>query len=145
MNGGRLTDADSQAADRRRLAAIWPFVREYLPPPPSRVLDVGCGPVGGFVPALRAAGFDAEGVDPEAPEGAYYHQVEFEEYATKWPADAVVAATSLHHVSDLDTVVDLITQCLDPGGVMVVVEWAWDRFDAATARWCFARLPGDEP
>jgi hypothetical protein len=35
-----------------------------------------------------------------------------------------------------------------PGGV-VVVEWAWERFDEATARWCFARLapagPGAEP
>jgi len=24
----------------------------------------------------------------------------------------------------------------------VVVEWAWERFDEATARWCFDRLPG---
>lgn len=30
---------------------------------------------------------------------------------------------------------------LAPGGVLVVVEWAWERFDAATAKWCFARLP----
>jgi hypothetical protein len=29
---------------------------------------------------------------------------------------------------------------LVPGGVLVVVEWAWERFDEATARWCFARL-----
>jgi hypothetical protein len=33
--------------------------------------------------------------------------------------------------------------------VLVVVEWAWERFDEATARWCFARLtppaPGDGP
>jgi hypothetical protein len=33
--------------------------------------------------------------------------------------------------------------------VLVVVEWAWERFDEPTARWCFARLvppaPGDEP
>jgi hypothetical protein len=29
----------------------------------------------------------------------------------------------------------------------VIVEWARERFDAATARWCFARLPGhdDDP
>jgi hypothetical protein len=31
--------------------------------------------------------------------------------------------------------------------VLVVVEWARDRFDEATARWCFDRLPrpGDDP
>jgi hypothetical protein len=29
-----------------------------------------------------------------------------------------------------------------PGGAVVVVEWARERFDEATARWCFAWLPG---
>ena len=56
-----------------------------------------------------------------------------------------MASTSLHHVSDLDTVVDLITQRLDPGGLLVVMEWAWEQFDEATARWCFDRLADDEP
>jgi len=27
-----------------------------------------------------------------------------------------------------------------PDGALVVVEWAWERFDEATARWCFGRL-----
>jgi len=76
---GTVTDPDSTAADLRWLAATWPFVRQYLPPPPCRVVDLGCGPLGGFVPALRAEGFDAEGVDPEAPAGPHYHQVRFEE------------------------------------------------------------------
>jgi len=56
-----------------------------------------------------------------------------------------VASTSLHHVSDLDTVVDLINQRLDRGGLLVVMEWAWERFDESTARWCFDRLADDEP
>ena len=46
---------------------------------------------------------------------------------------------------DLDTVVELIGRRLDPGGVLVVVEWDWVRFDEATARWCFDRLADDEP
>jgi hypothetical protein len=29
-------------------------------------------------------------------------------------------------------------------GTLVVVEWAWERFDEATARWCFARLARPE-
>jgi SAM-dependent methyltransferase len=140
-----VTDPDCTAADRRWLAATWPFVRQYLPPPPCRVLDVGCGPLGGFVPALRTEGYDAQGVDPEAPEGPHYHQVDFEEYDARQPAAAIVASTSLHHVSDLDTVVELITQRLDPGGVLVVAEWARERFDEATARWCFDRLADDDP
>jgi SAM-dependent methyltransferase len=140
-----MTDPDSTAADRRWLTATLPFVRDYLPPPPCQVLDIGCGPLGGFVPALRAEGYDAEGVDTEAPAGPHYHQVQFEEYDAGRPTAAMVASTSLHHVSDLDTVVELITQRLDRGGVLVVVEWAWERFDDATARWCFDRLAHDEP
>jgi hypothetical protein len=29
--------------------------------------------------------------------------------------------------------------------VLVVVEWAWERFDEPTARWCFDRLPPPTP
>jgi hypothetical protein len=52
-------------------------------------------------------------------------------------------------VADLDEVLDRLETLLVPGGVLVVVEWAWERFDEATARWCFDRLaplaPGAEP
>jgi len=132
-------------ADRRWLDAMWPFVRERLPPAPGLVVDIGCGQLGGFVPVLRAHGYDAEGVDPEAPEGPHYHRVEFERYTLKHPAAAIVASTSLHHVADLEAVIDLIAAALEPGGVLVVIEWARERFDEATARWCFDRLPAGEP
>lgn len=35
---------------------------------------------------------------------------------------------------------DRINSVLKPGGTVVVVEWAYERFDEATARWCFDRL-----
>lgn len=128
--------------EERWLAAVWPFVRSWLPAPPGTVVEIGCGPFGGFVPMLRAAGYDASGVDPEAPEGPWYHQTEFERYELPGPAAAVVACTSLHHVADLGEVLRLAGAALVPGGAMVVVEWARERFDDATARWCFGRLPG---
>ena len=135
--------------DDRWLAAVWPFVRGQLPPAPARVLEVGCGTLGGFVPALVADGYEAVGVDPEAPEGAHYRRVQVERYDPPGPLGCVVASTSLHHVADLDEVLDRLAGLLVPGGVLVVVEWAWERFDEPTARWCFARLvppaPGDEP
>lgn len=56
------------------------------------------------------------------------------------PVDAVVACTSLHHVADLDDVLDRVASALVTGGVVVVVEWASERFDEATAKWCFSRL-----
>jgi SAM-dependent methyltransferase len=136
-------DAD---VDRRWLAAQWPFVKAHLPAAPARVLELGCGPRGGFVPALRGDRYTAVGVDPEAPEEPGYHRIGFEDYRPPGPVDAVVACTSLHHVADLGAVLDLIRTALRPGGALVVVEWARERFDEATARWCFARLApaGDE-
>jgi SAM-dependent methyltransferase len=135
--------------DDRWLGAVWPFVRGQLPPAPAQVLEVGCGTLGGFVPALLDDGYQAVGVDPEAPEGPDYRRIEFERYEPPQPVQCVVASLSLHHVADLDEVLDRLQGRLVPGGVLVVVEWAWERFDEATARWCFARLkppaPGAEP
>ena len=135
--------------DDRWLAAVWPFVQDQLPPAPAAVLEIGCGTLGGFVPALGDAGYRAVGVDPDAPEGPDYRRVEFERYQPPRPVDAAVASLSLHHVVDLEQALDRLADLLAPGGVLVVVEWAWERFDEATARWGFARLappaPGDEP
>jgi SAM-dependent methyltransferase len=130
--------------DERWLAALWPSVRAPLPAPPARVLEIGCGPLGGFVPMLLAAGYAATGIDPGAPEGAGFHRVGFEDYQLTRPADAIIACTSLHHVADLGHVADLAAAALMPAGVLVVVEWARERFDEATAEWCFARLPSGE-
>jgi len=127
--------------DERWLAAAWPFVRGQLPAAPARVIELGCGPMGGFIPVLVSAGYDAVGVDPGAPAGPWYRQVEFERYDVTRPADAFVACTSLHHVADLGEVLDRMAAGLVPGGRLVIVEWAWERFDEATARWCCARLP----
>jgi SAM-dependent methyltransferase len=112
-----------------------------MPAPPAAVLEIGCGPLGGFVPMLRSAGYAAAGVDPQAPEGPWYHKAGFERYESPEPADAVVACTSLHHVADVGEVLNLAETALMPGGPLVVVEWARERFDEATARWCFDRLP----
>jgi SAM-dependent methyltransferase len=131
----------SDDATRQWLDATWRFVRDALPPAPARVIEIGCGSAGGFLPALEAAGYNAVGVDPEAPEGARFHRVTFERYAPPAPVDAVVACTSLHHVDDLDDVTDRIAAAVRPGGTLVVVEWARERFDERTARWCFDRLP----
>jgi len=129
--------------DERWLAALWPSVRAPLPAPPARVLEIGCGPLGGFVPMLRADGYEATGIDPEAPEeGTGFRRIGFEDYQPARPADAIIACTSLHHVADLGRVVDLAAAALMPDGDLVVVEWARERFDEATAGWCFARLPG---
>jgi len=132
--------SSDEAADRRWLAAAWPFVRASLPEPPGRVVEIGCGSLGGFVPDLGGAGYDAVGVDPEAPTGPSFRRLEFERYDSGSPVDAIIACTSMHHLGDLDRAVGDIAEALRPAGVLVVVEWAHELFDEATARWCFDRL-----
>jgi len=136
-HAGHAHSAGGTSADGVWLAATWPFVRGQLPPPPGRVIELGCGPVGGHVPALIRAGYDATGVDPEAPEGPAYVRATFEEYRPDDPADAVVASLSLHHVDDPAVVTGQIAERLVPDGALVVVEWISEDFDEATAQWCF--------
>jgi SAM-dependent methyltransferase len=128
----------------RWLATLWPLVRARLPAPPARVVDLGCGPLGGFVPFLHSNGYDAAGIDPKAPDTADYHRVEFEHLELSERVDAAIASTSLHHVTDPAQVIDRLATTLRSGGTLVVVEWAWERFDEATAHWCFQRLGQDE-
>jgi SAM-dependent methyltransferase len=132
------------ALDDPWLAAVWPFVRAQLPAAPAGVAEIGCGPLGGFIPELRSAGYDAIGIDPEAPDGDWYRRAEFERCEIG-PVAAIVACTSLHHVADLSEAMDRIEAALAPDGVLVVVEWARERFDEATAQWCEDRLPPPGP
>jgi peroxiredoxin len=139
---GWLHSGGTDDEERRQiwLSSAWTFVQEQLPPAPASVLEIGCGSAGGFVPRMLDAGYDAVGVDPVAPAGPHYRQLSFELMQPAGRVAAVVASTSLHHVGDLDVVLSAVTAMLDHDGTLVVVEWDWERFDEATARWCFDRL-----
>ncbi len=126
-------------ADDVWLAAMWPLVRAQLPGPPARIIEIGCGEAGGHVPALLAAGYQAVGIDPEAPAGPGYRGIPFEQYRPGEPVDAVLASLSLHHMADLGDVLDQVAGVLRPGGTLVVIEWGWETLDEATARWCFSQ------
>ena len=119
---------------------MWPRVRSWLPAPPAVVVELGCGSLGGFVPALLSDGYTALGIDPEAPQEPDYRRVEFERSELPPDVDAVIASVSLHHVADPAEVLDRVASALRPGGAIVVVEWDWESFDKASARWAFARL-----
>jgi SAM-dependent methyltransferase len=93
---------------------------------------------------LRSSGYEAVGVDPEAPDGEDYRRVAFEQLEALQGIDAVVASTSLHHVVDPEEVIDRVASMLVRRGTLVVVEWAWEAFDEPTAQWCFERLGPDE-
>lgn len=100
------------------------FVRAELPPPPARVLEVGCGS-GGLALALSAGGWRMTAVDPRAPDGEPFVRAAVEELdATDYePFDAAVAVLSLHHAGAIGTVLDKVRSLLKPGGVLVVDEF----------------------
>lgn len=127
------------SSPERWLTALCPTIGEHLPPPPATIVELGCGRYGGFVPRLCDRGYEAIGVDPEAPAGDEYRRIEFERSELPGHLDGVIACTSLHHVADPDEVVAKMADGLAPGGVVIVVEWDWESFDEATARWCADR------
>jgi hypothetical protein len=102
-----------------------------LPPPPLRVLEVGCGDQGGVAPALIAAGYDVLAIDPRAPEGPHYRRITLEELEPE-PFDAVVAGRVLHHVTPL---APALAKLAGLAPLLLADEFAFDRIDAAAQRW----------
>jgi SAM-dependent methyltransferase len=106
------------------------FVLNQLPPPPQRVLEVGCGEKGGVVAELRDAGYDVLGVDPAAPEGEHFRRVDFREVEGSF--DAVAGARVLHHVNPLD---EAVAKLASLAPLLVVDEFAPDLIDDAAQDW----------
>jgi SAM-dependent methyltransferase len=129
----------------RWLESAWQIVAQHVPQAPASIIELGCGPAGGLVPRLQAAGHAVLGVDPDAPDAPAYQQVEFERARLPEQVDAVVACTSLHHVADPGFVIERIAGSLGDAGGVVVIEWDWETFDEKTARWAFERLGPAEP
>jgi SAM-dependent methyltransferase len=102
-------------------------------PAGARVLDVGCGE-GGLVQQLAAAGLDAVGVDPRAPDDPRLVRSTVEELELEASFDAVCAVMSLHHAA-LDPACEAISRLLRPGGRLFVTELSWERYDDRAVRW----------
>lgn len=106
-------------------------VLRSLPPPPLRILEVGCGDQGGATPALVAAGYDVLAIDPRAPEGPNYRRITLEELEPE-PFDAAVAGRVLHHVTPLEPALSKLAG-LAP--MLIADEFAWNLIDSGAQRW----------
>jgi SAM-dependent methyltransferase len=110
------------------------FLAEWLPPPPARVLEVGCGE-GELTRRLAEDGHRALGIDPRAPEEGPFERTTLEAFRTDEPFDAAVAIRSLHHVHDLDAALASLRRALRPGGRLVLFEFASEHVDADSQNW----------
>ena len=128
--------ADERFGDTGSTSAwVERFVGSELPPPPARVLEVGCG-TGELALALSAGGWRVTAVDPRAPKGGPFVRAAVEDLdaADHAPFDAAVAVLSLHHGADLGTMLDRVRSLLRSGGVFVVDEFRKEHLaDRATA------------
>jgi SAM-dependent methyltransferase len=110
------------------------FVAAHLPPAPARVLDVGCGQ-GALTRELIARGYDAHGIDPEAPDGDAFERVALEDLRVDRPYDVAIAVVSLHHVADLSLAVERLAEAIVPAGLLLVDEFDRERLDPPTTAW----------
>jgi SAM-dependent methyltransferase len=118
------------------------WIEGWLPPPPARVLDVGCG-AGDSTRWLRGAGFEALGIDPRAPAEDGFLRLPLEALPADSRFDGALAIRSLHHVHGLEEGLDRLHAALAPRGRLVLFEFAVENADAAARRWLEAR--GLEP
>jgi SAM-dependent methyltransferase len=115
------------------------FVLGRIGDPPARVLEVGCGK-GELALVLARAGHSVIAIDPRAPEGTIFRRATIEEFSDTGRFDYLVAVLSLHHVEGIGIALDNAVELLRADGALLVVEFAWDRIDAATAEWLRGRL-----
>jgi SAM-dependent methyltransferase len=113
------------------------FVLRWLPAPPARVLDVGCGD-GASTRLLAERGYETLGLDPDAPDEAGFTRATLEELESSPGFDAAVAVRSLHHVHDAGRALDNLRDAIRPGGRVVIFEFAIEHVDAAAERWLAA-------
>jgi SAM-dependent methyltransferase len=112
--------------------ALIDFVLSQLPPPPARLLEVGCGK-GELARALAERGYDVVAIDPEAPEGPIFRRTAIEAFDEPGRFDAVVASLSLHHFHELGAALDKLRRLSD--GPLILNEHAWDRLEPMTPEW----------
>ena len=144
--GAGLAAPILRAFDRRRLGIL----ARAGACPPGRLLDIGAGR-GRFVAQARAAGWDAEGIEPSrrGVQGARAQGIELQRAGV---GDAVVAggrldaATLWHvleHLDDPGAALERIAGWLRPGGLLVVgvPNLASVQARAGGARWYHLDVP----
>jgi SAM-dependent methyltransferase len=101
--------------DRQRLSLV-----RSLAAPPARLLDAGAGR-GRFVEAARAAGYQADGIEPAARGNAHVRTASIEDAAIEPGAvDVVTLWHVLEHLEDPGRALSRIHQWLRPGGGLLV-------------------------
>lgn len=113
---------------------LFRFALDSLPAPPARLLEVGAGD-GTLARAMSAEGYDVVAIDPAAEASEVrriaLHQVDEPDGSF----DGVVAVLSMHHVEPLHESCQRLAELVRSGGVLVLDEIDFARFDERAASW----------
>ncbi len=132
------------------------FVKAMIPRPAQKILEIGCG--NGYLSLeLARDGHEVIGLDRSSdiiemaertraahPDTSGLGKLTYacEDFGTWASADAsfdlVVINRSLHHLTDLRSMIAKVKRLLTPGGHIVCQDYAYDRLNDQTASWMYA-------
>lgn len=115
------------------------FFAGWLPPPPARVLEIGCGR-GVLAAQLALEGFTVVAIDSDPGAVASARALGVSAYHATWPAfavdfDTILFTRSLHHLAPLGLAVERAAAALTPGGRILVEDVAFHSATPATITW----------
>lgn len=127
-----LWDADAEvtlANLKTAQANYQQAIIDLLPPPPARILDVGCG-TGELSKTLKAAGYEMEGLSPDVNHIASYaekvdrpfHNCIFEDFQADTQFDVVIMSESCQYIA-FDKLFPVLATCLKKNGIWLVVDY----------------------
>ena len=110
------------------------FLRDSLPAPPARLLEVGAGS-GEVASILADDGYEVVAVDPssKAPDVLPITLLELDRPPASF--DAALAVVALHHVEPLAPSCERLARLVRVGGTIVVDEFDVEALDERAAAW----------
>ncbi len=118
------------------------FVLKHLPNKNGRILEVGCGN-GELAFALQNLGFQVVAIDNSAEAVKNAKQLGVEARIAEFPNfdesgfDAILFARSLHHIHELEETVGKTHELLNPNGLIMLEDFAFDEANEATIEWLY--------
>jgi SAM-dependent methyltransferase len=116
------------------------FLTSHIPDG-AKILEVGCG--GGQVAReLLQNGYHVTGIDSDPEVIAKAQERGVPAVVAGWPAfsgsadfDAIIFTRSLHHISPVGAAIDRARELLNPQGLLLIEDFAFEEADSATIDW----------